>query len=519
MYIFSILLLVFTFYKNPFDKINDEEFREFNSSNSEALAVGGFIAAENNENKTGYGLGYWYDESGGVWDWGNSWNTYNKVMIKINNDEYTDSISNKTSAFLIPQNDYTNNKYQVGNKVTFINGESRTITSVKEYPDKIGEVGEYGIYLEVTVEGDGLLEVSMYGNIEDYVVTDKKGNVYPGGAFKEYVSQVGLQGKIYSIFADIFNYNNEVKIIRITNCIFLAIILIGICLLISQKYNQLLGTVFFVVFWLSPWIIKFAPSMYWVEFLWFLPMLIGLYCLINIDKKRTRIVCYIFIGLAIMLKSLCGYEYITNVMLGGIEFFLIEIILAMFKKDRKKLLSLLKTTFFLGISSIVGFMLALTVHSILRGNGDIITGLVKIIKEDAMRRTFSIGIQNSALNDIALESIEASVVSVFIKYCNFSTDIILGIPGNLFNLISFMPIFICVYNFYKRRKTNNFVVFYFVSLLVSASWFILGKGHSYIHTSLNFVMWYFGFVQFCIYIIIKQFINIMYERKESMGSN
>ena len=167
MYIFSILLLVFTFYKNPFDKINDEEFREFNSSNSEALAVGGFIAAENNENKTGYGLGYWYDESGGVWDWGNSWNTYNKVMIKINNDEYTDSISNKTSAFLIPQNDYTNNKYQVGNKVTFINGESRTITSVKEYPDKIGEVGEYGIYLEVTVEGDDLLEVSMYGNIED----------------------------------------------------------------------------------------------------------------------------------------------------------------------------------------------------------------------------------------------------------------------------------------------------------------------------------------------------------------
>ena len=80
MYIFSILLLVFTFYKNPFDKINDEEFREFNSSNSEALAVGGFIAAENNENETGYGLGYWYDESGGVWDWGNSWNTYNKVM-------------------------------------------------------------------------------------------------------------------------------------------------------------------------------------------------------------------------------------------------------------------------------------------------------------------------------------------------------------------------------------------------------------------------------------------------------
>lgn len=49
-----------------------------------------------------------------------------------------------------------------------------------------------------------------------------------------------------------------------------------------------------------------------------------------------------------MLKSLCGYEYITNVMLGGIEFFLIEIILAMFKKDRKKVIVSFKNHFFPG---------------------------------------------------------------------------------------------------------------------------------------------------------------------------
>lgn len=173
-----------TFYKNPFDDTNDEEFIAFNSSNSEALVVGSLIAAENNENKTGYGLGFWHDESGGVWDWGNSWNTYNNVRIKINNDEYTDSISKKSSKFLIPLNDYTCNKYRLGNKVTFKNGEIRTITSVKEYPEKIGEVGEYGAYLEVTVNGNKLLEVSNYENIEDYVVTDKNGETYQRGGLK-----------------------------------------------------------------------------------------------------------------------------------------------------------------------------------------------------------------------------------------------------------------------------------------------------------------------------------------------
>ena len=41
------------------------------------------------------------------------------------------------------------------------------------------------------------------------------------------------------------------------------------------------------------------------------------------------------------------------------------------------------------------------------------------------------------------------------------------------------------------------------AFLTSISWFVLGKAHSYIHTHLNFVMWYFGFVQLILYIPIK----------------
>lgn len=46
-------------------------------------------------------------------------------------------------------NDYTIDKYLVGNRVIFKNRENHAITSDEEYPDKIDEVGEYGKYLEV----------------------------------------------------------------------------------------------------------------------------------------------------------------------------------------------------------------------------------------------------------------------------------------------------------------------------------------------------------------------------------
>jgi len=49
-------------------------------------------------------------------------------------------------------------------------------------------------------------------------------------------------------------------------------------------------------------------------------------------------------------------------------------------------------------------------------------------------------------------------------------------------------------------KTEQAVMYVFF-LLTSISWFYLAKSHSYIHHHMNYVMWYFGFVQICLYII------------------
>ena len=47
------------------------------------------------------------------------------------------------------------------------------------------------------------------------------------------------------------------------------------------------------------------------------------------------------------------------------------------------------------------------------------------------------------------------------------------------------------------------LVFFFI---VPTSWFVLAKGHSYIHTQLNYVLWYFGFVQALFYVTLNTMI-------------
>ena len=55
------------------------------------------------------------------------------------------------------------------------------------------------------------------------------------------------------------------------------------------------------------------------------------------------------------------------------------------------------------------------------------------------------------------------------------------------------------------------MVMFLVFLATTLSWIILGKSHSYIHTHINFVLWYFGFVQICLYEIIQFICGKTYE--------
>lgn len=259
---------------------------------------------------------------------------------------------------------------------------------------------------------------------------------------------------------------------------------------------------FLFTFWLSPWVVNFAHNMYWVEFTWFIPMTIGLFCSLNIHSRTSRVVTYILTFISILIKCLCGYEYISTIMMGLIAFLIVDLVVAINKNDKKEIILLIRTIIILGILAIAGFLVAICIHAQVRGGGNILEGIKIIIKNDVMRRT-----SGANLNDFSYNlwpSINASVWEVVCKYFRFSTEIVTGIPGNLFPLLAMIPAALFLTDSLKKQVNIEEATLYFVMLVTTLSWIVLAKSHSYIHTHISFVLWYFGFIQICFYIVIKR---------------
>lgn len=334
-----------------------------------------------------------------------------------------------------------------------------------------------------------------------------------------YHSQYGLQGKVFRHLARYMNYSDALQNLHLLCCMLTAIVFILISFLISIKYNKLLGGVFLVTYLLSPWIINFARNLYWVEFTWFVPVLVGLFCSWKINNRRCRLISYIAIFVAVLVKCLCGYEFISTILMGGISFVLIDWLVSLKHKDFEKSRLLFRTLIVLGMSALFGFIIAIGIHASIRGQGDLLVGVRSIIEQDVLRRTSCNDL--NAFDKVYRDSLNASIWETLCKYFDFSTEVITGVPGNLFVLLSLIPVCVFAYECIEKKVDVQLLSMYIVFFFASASWFCLAKAHSYIHTHMNFVLWYFGYVQICIYVIIDKIVNNVfhnqYRKQKGLG--
>lgn len=409
----------------------------------------------------------------------------------LSNNDWQNGYFKKQPAFLIANNPY-NQKIM------------ETAASVKDMHDMEYMILNFvsaGDYIRVNLATNDTLNEESNGKVENLKFLDGTGRVLLTKGCGDYQSQFGLQGFAFLQLAH-SNWPLSKCVSRAHRVctLLLAITLAMLCYLLYIKYNLLLAGCFFITFLTSPWIINFSPNIYWVEFTWFIPMLIGLWATTTDASWRYRLMAYIAGLLAITIKCLCGYEYISTIILGMMLFPITEAY-ALWRKSEKRLAyRLIKLSAGLCFIGVAGFMTALVMHGYLRGDGDILAGIQSIYQHDVLRRTWNS--DANAFGDAFAASLSASGISVLKRYFTFHTTVVLGIPGNIFFLLAAAPLLLKLY-YWKSHQSEpwgaEFWALYTFSFLETISWLILAKSHSFVHTHMNYVLWYFGFVQCCLY--------------------
>ena len=351
-----------------------------------------------------------------------------------------------------------------------------------------------------SVKINGVLEYTEH-NLETYNALVASG-AKPEVVYFPYQSHLGLQGAAFLWLHDVFGLN--VYGLQFVNATLFALVIAMLTVLFARAYDWKFALAFFIVMVTSPWIVAFARNLYWVPFVWFLPAVFS--TLLYLAKtSKGQWLAAIGLLLSMFVKSLTGYEYLSAVTILVCSVFVIG---PLFKPVGRSYFSNVKLAALAGVLCVLGFVLALLLHAGMRGD-TIAHGLANIIEQDVKKRTYG---DASAFDPVLRDSLNASIVDVlkiYWSWLNWRTPVFAGISAFYLNFSMLVVGLGLAYSVARRRWHDlRLVALTAIMLLASLSWYVLAKSHSYGHTQLNYILWYFGFVPALAYTVVFYLVRM-----------
>ncbi|MSU35331.1 MAG: hypothetical protein EXS36_09485 [Pedosphaera sp.] len=255
---------------------------------------------------------------------------------------------------------------------------------------------------------------------------------------------------------------------------------------------------------LSPWITVFGRNLYWIIGSWYLPMVAAaLLCRWlgsgSTDALRqTVLVCLLAITMAVgvLFKSTMGYEFLSAVVLAQMS-----IVVYYAKLWRWSWLRLLVSLLVSGIASIGGFGAALWIHyhKLLHLSGGHSTEAIQSLTTFVSDR--AIGDASSRAAEYG-SHVSGNPVLVILKY-------VFGV-WNLFPpfFIFLLPtVWVAVQVLRQKDSLTQglqpLAWAYLFSWSAPLSWFVAARGHSMVHTHINYVLWHLPTMFFALALLVK----------------
>jgi len=340
---------------------------------------------------------------------------------------------------------------------------------------------------------------------------------------REYASQVGLQGMVMGELGEKVNISNEnlYNLYVTILSLLLGIILTTIIYWIYTEFNVISALLTFIVCLFSPYLNAFGNNLYWVEFTWFLPMTSMILLLSYFDRnniKYNNLMVGLVTFITVLIKVLNGNEYITTI---GISLIVPLVYYAI--KNVWKFKEFFVRALNVTICAIISFFTGIGLWLIQLKSYYGVNEAIRIAKETIIKR---IGTKGEALASVMVDSangdlLEAlsesmtsnvfEVIKTYLKspifpFMNSKTLIYIFA---VFFVISLMLSLIIIKkkikleNYRKILAINVATAF---SILAPLSWYVLAKGHSYIHIHMNHVLWILPFALLVPVAIIQTII-------------
>jgi hypothetical protein len=182
-----------------------------------------------------------------------------------------------------------------------------------------------------------------------------------------------------------------------------------------------------------------------------------------------------------LAKALCGYEFVSTVILAGATGCLLGV-----KEGPERLSRILGNVAWIVGAGIAGFVVAVFAHAVKLGG-------FAVIADRAGARILG---DSSSLQDQIILGKFASFQTVILRYFegNYITLIKnFGIPLGLLVLAAVLALMdkrIIWYLGEERRRLQILALAFLASLAAPLSWFVLAKAHSFVHPPIDFILWY-----------------------------
>ncbi|TLP70176.1 hypothetical protein FEA48_25020 [Pseudomonas nitroreducens] len=485
----AFLLLTVAFQFNAFNTTSDFQFSTWRDG-SEALVLGKVFADSHGIPTPHSRMGFL--EKGKITSGSNVLAVYayidnpDRVMTShVTDANWNNGLSRFENKFLIDEVDvaklgYASNEFTPGQEITFHDGSTHKVT----------EVTRSGPYTTIAFDGN---KVSAESIPSPYGV-QTSGSKEP--VFEPYPQQVGIQAIALSWLYQNSPLANTVRGMQFLMSLAMALVLALLIKEYSLSISPVFAWVFFACMIGSPWIVAIARNLYWAPFLWFLPALAAMF----VYRAKNQVIALSGYCLAVFLKCLSGYEYISSVVLLS----LLPFMIAPFRSSPNLTFwQALKLCIKVGLVACLGFLLAVILHSYLRAD-TFAEGISKTLGWDALKYS-AFGRLTGAMPESGLRPL-GSIIYEYVML--WKTPVMFwGYSQIIFPAMVILALVSLALQFFVRnlnyKRDAALLIF---SSLAPLSWIVLMQNHSAIHVHLNYVLWYFGFIPAAVFVILRGLI-------------